>query len=99
MAMGDEFEPQDIHAYQLADFAETCMIDKKLLSRLLVGLADKVIQQLSDQGSGCVLINYLEELPDITADDILYFKVLSENIISRTTYLKSQAVEIPFITV
>lgn len=99
MAMGDEFEPQDIHAYQLADFAETCMISKKLLSRLLVGLADKVIQQLSDQGSGSILINYLKEQAYITADDVSYFKVLSEHIIARTTYLKAQAAEIPFITV
>lgn len=99
MAIGDEFEPQHIHAYQLADFAETCMIDKKLLSRLLVGLADTVIQQLIDQGSGSILINYLKEQPDITADDVPYFKVLSEHIIARTTYLKAQAAEIPFITV
>ena len=47
MAMGDEFDPNDIHAYQLADFAETCGIEKKLLSRLLIQLANDVIKQLS----------------------------------------------------
>jgi serine/threonine-protein kinase HipA len=93
----DAFEPQNIHGYQLAEFAETCMIDKKLLSRLLVGLANKGIQQLIAQGSGSILINDLKEQPDITADDIRYFKVLSENIISRTTYLKAQAAEIPSV--
>ena len=47
MAMGDEFEPNDINAYQLADFAETCNIDKKLLSRLLVSLSNlKIIPSL-----------------------------------------------------
>lgn len=93
MAMGDEFEPDSIHAYQLADFAETCEIDKKLLSRLLVGLADKVLKQLW----GELLINHLKELPSITADDIQYFLVLRDNIIARTTHLKAQAAEIPLI--
>lgn len=95
MAIGDEFAPQDIHAYQLADFAETCAIDKKLLSRMLVELADKVSQQLS----GSILINKLKEQPEITADDIQYFQALSANIIARTAYLKAQAADIPFIRV
>lgn len=93
MAMGDEFEPDTIHAYQLADFAETCNIDKKLLSRLLVSLADKVLKQLS---SG-LHINQLKQLPSITADDIQYFLVLRDNIVARTTHLKAQAAEIPLI--
>ena len=33
MAIGDEFDPNSIYAYQLADFAATCGIDKKLISR------------------------------------------------------------------
>ncbi|MDN4502232.1 HipA domain-containing protein [Alteromonadaceae bacterium BrNp21-10] len=95
MAMGDEFEPSDIHAYQLADFAETCNIDKKLLSRLLVGLADKVLSQLS----GSDFINNLKEQPYITAVDIPYFQALSDNIVAKTEYLKGQAPDIPSITV
>lgn len=93
MAMGDEFQPDTIHAYQLADFAETCNIDKKLLSRLLVSLADKVLKQLSSD----LHINQLKQLPSITADDIQYFLVLRDNIVARTTYLKAQAAEIPLI--
>lgn len=99
MAMGDEFEPQSIHAYQLADFAESCSIDKKLVSRLLVGLADKVLAQLTDQGAGSALINQLKQQPHITAEDIPYFQALNDNIIARTTYLKAQAAEIAFIRV
>ncbi|PKM18450.1 MAG: type II toxin-antitoxin system HipA family toxin [Gammaproteobacteria bacterium HGW-Gammaproteobacteria-15] len=95
MAMGDEFEPDSIHAYQLADFAETCDIDRKLLSRLLAGLADKVLNQLS----GNVFISNLKQLSDITADDIAYFQALSDNIVARTAYLKAQAADIPFIRV
>jgi len=93
MAMGDEFQPDTIHAYQLADFAETCNIDKKLLSRLLVSLADKVLNQLSSD----LHINQLKQLPSITADDIQYFLVLRDNIVARTTHLKAQSAEIPLI--
>jgi len=93
MAMGDEFEPDTIHAYQLADFAQTCNIDKKLLSRLLVSLADKVLKQLSSD----LHINQLKQLPSITADDIQYFLVLRDNIVARTTHLKAQSAEIPLI--
>lgn len=93
MAMGDEFAPDTIHAYQLADFAETCNIDKKLLSRLLVSLADKVLKQLSSD----LHINQLKQLPSITADDIQYFLVLRDNIVARTTHLKAQAAEITLI--
>ena len=95
MAMGDEFAPDSIHAYQLADFAETCNIDKKLLSRLLVGLADKVVNQLS----GGLLINNLKQQSYITADDIAYFQALRDNIAARTAYLKAQAAEIPLIRI
>ena len=95
MAMGDEFEPKDIHAYQLADFAETCNIDKRLLSRLLVGLADRVLKQLT----GSVFINDLKEQPYVTVEDIAYFEALRDNIVVRTDYLKAQATDIPSIMV
>lgn len=95
MAMGDEFEPKDIHAYQLADFAETCDIDKRLLSRLLVGLADRILNQLS----GNVFINDLKEQHYVTVEDIPYFEALRDNIVEKTEYLKAQAADIPVITV
>ncbi|MCL1079272.1 type II toxin-antitoxin system HipA family toxin [Parashewanella spongiae] len=95
MAMGDEFEPNDIHAYQLADFAETCGIDKKLLSRLLTELANKVIKQLSTES----LIDSLKTQSRFSDADVGYFKQLSDNILTRTEYLKAQAVEIPYIEV
>lgn len=95
MAMGDEFEPNDIHAYQLADFAETCGIDKKLLSRMLTNLANKVIKQLSTRA----LIDSLKTQPHFSDAHIGYFQQLSDNILARTEYLKAQAAEIPAIEV
>ena len=95
MAMGDEFNPNDIHAYQLADFAETCGIDKKLFSRLLTDLANKVIKQLSTGA----LMDSLNTQSHFSADEINYFKQLGDNILTKTEYLKAQAAEVPSIDV
>lgn len=95
MAMGDEFEPQDIHAYQLADFAETCEIDKKLLSRQLIGLANKVLSQLK----GHELFEQLKQQPYIGPEDIRYCEMLRDHIIDRTEHLKAQVADIPALSV
>jgi serine/threonine-protein kinase HipA len=95
MAMGEEFEPNNIHAYQLADFAETCKVDKKLLSRSVVELANKIIGQLETGRLIDSLRNYLS----FTGEDFKYFDQLSNNILIRTKYLQEQAEEIPRISV
>lgn len=90
MAMGGEFEPNDIHSYQLADFAETCAIDKKLLSRQLVSIANKIIKQLIHGD----FINSLKQQENFTSEDIEYVELVSENILARVEYLKAQSSEI-----
>lgn len=95
MAMGDEFEPNAIHAYQLADFAETCGIDKKLLARLVIELADKVIKQLKSSS----FLSHLKEHSQIKTSDTEYLQALSDNIAARTQYLREEAADIPSITV
>jgi serine/threonine-protein kinase HipA len=95
MAMGDEFEPTDIHAYQLADFAETCNIDKKLLSRLLIALAKKVISTLNSN----ILLNTFSDNKFATKEDINYLTTVSKNIKLRAEYLLSQAADITSIEV
>ncbi len=95
MAMGDEFEPEDIHAYQFADFAETCNINKKLLSSLLITLSEKLIKQLTSNN----LINELISGDCFTPEEIQYFEVLSRHILEKTIHLKAQASEISIMTV
>lgn len=41
MALGDEFESNTVHAYQLADFADTCGLSRRLVSKQLEGLISK----------------------------------------------------------
>ena len=35
MALGDEFDSDTVNAYQLADFADSCGLDRRLVSRQL----------------------------------------------------------------
>ncbi|WP_395338600.1 HipA domain-containing protein [Ningiella sp. W23] len=95
MAMGDEFAPDNIHAYQLADFAQTCSVNKRILSSLLLSLADRVIEQLSKNN----LITTLQTEFDFVPEDTLYFEQLSTNILAKTKYLRNQVSQIATINV
>ena len=46
MALGDEFNASAIHAYQLADFADSCQLPRPLVSRQLKRLAEQLLGQL-----------------------------------------------------
>lgn len=95
MAMGDEFAPDSINAYQMADFAETCGLNKKLLSRQLSNLADKVITILTQQS----FIEKITQEPHFTEEDRHYMAEVQAHILARTQHLKSQAPVIPNIEV
>lgn len=95
MAMGDEFDPDSINAYQMADFAETCGVNKKLLSRQLSDLADKVITILTRQS----FIEIITQEPLFTEDDRQYMAEVQAHILVRTQHLRSQASNIPNIEV
>ena len=95
MAMGNEFDPENINAYQLADFAETCGVNKKLLSRQLSDLADKVIAILTQQS----FIEKLTQEQHFTEDDRHYMAEVQAHILVRTQHLRSQASDIPDIEV
>ncbi|WP_206483021.1 HipA domain-containing protein [Thalassotalea sp. G2M2-11] len=95
MAMGDEFDPIDINAYQLADFAETCDIDKKLLSRLLAELLKKVFSTLAEESFMRALI----ELNKFNKEEEAYLGRMKDNILSKVRHLSSQVSLIPTIDV
>lgn len=47
MALGDEFESDRVNAYQLADFADTCGLSGRLVSRQLEKLISKCQKALN----------------------------------------------------
>ncbi|GBL06178.1 HipA domain-containing protein [Glaciecola sp. KUL10] len=95
MAMGDEFDPNNINAYQLADFAETCAIDKKLLARLLSDLTKKVLSTLTAES----FIQDLIKTNDFSVEEQRYINQLKDNIVSRAQHLCSQTSMISTIEV
>ncbi len=95
MAVGDEFDPNDINAYQLADFAETCAIDKKLLARLLSDLTKKVLSTLATES----FIQDLIKTNGFSAEEQIYIGHLKDNIVSRAQHLNSQTSMNPTIMV
>lgn len=47
MALGDEFKAQAIHAYQLADFADSCHLPRTLVAKRLQAIASKLLNSLT----------------------------------------------------
>lgn len=95
MAMGDEFDPDDINAYQLADFAETCAIDKKLLARLLSTLTKKVLATLGEES----FLQDLVESNKFSDEEQVYLAKLKGNIIAKAQHLSAQTSMISTIEV
>ena len=93
MAMGDEFEPDTINAYQLADFADSCQLDRKLVSRMLIKLAAKVLKILAEN----TILAELEKESAISQKETDYLNQVSEHIKKKTIHLLKQADEIPLI--
>jgi serine/threonine-protein kinase HipA len=95
MAMGDEFDPNDINAYQLADFAETCAIDKKLLARLLSNLTKQVLSILEAES----FVQELIKTNEFSEEEQIYIEQLKGNIMSKAQHLNSQTSMISTIEV
>jgi len=93
MAMGDEFEPDTINAYQLADFADSCQLDRKLVSRMLIKLATKVLKVIAANH----IVSELEKEGIISREEIDYLNQVSEHIKIRATHFLDQADEITLI--
>lgn len=93
MAMGDEFEPDTINTYQLADFADSCQLDRKLVSRMLIKLATKILKVLSENN----IASELETEGVISREEIDYLNQVSEHIKIRTTHFLEQADEMTSI--
>jgi len=93
MAMGDEFEPDTINAYQLAGFADSCQLDRKLVRRMLIKLATKVLKILAENN----IVSELETMDIISQKETDYLNQVSENIKKRTIHLLEQADEVVLI--
>lgn len=81
MAFGDEFEVENIGAYQLADFSDSCLLDRGLVAKSLQVMTTKILS-LFEQG-------YKPEM--IGEDENEYFDQYRSLVIERCQYLQKQA--------
>lgn len=76
MALGDEFEENNINAYQLADFADTCQLPRLLVAKRLKYLIGKLTVALQEEIS-LILINDARILAQSwTVIDFFIFRLL-----------------------
>jgi serine/threonine-protein kinase HipA len=88
MAIGDEFEAGDVHAYQLMVFAEECDIKQSVLEITLKQLAKAIIDNLD---------RAVEETWELTGTELEYVAVYKESIQTRCAYYLTQAEEMKYI--
>ncbi|WP_185976985.1 HipA domain-containing protein [Shewanella psychropiezotolerans] len=88
MAIGDEFNPHAINAYQLMEFADGCQINNKLLMRQLLKTAKAITEQLSSA------IGLLGELSPAQQ---AYMAKYHQQVEKRCQHFIEQAQEIPKI--
>ncbi len=87
MAMGDEFDPETMNAYQFADFAETCQLNKGLVARNLTYLGQRTLTVLENGA----LIDALSKSNAFHHNEIEYLHALSHNIVKRAQHFMTQA--------
>lgn len=81
MALGDEFKEDNINAYQLADFSDTCQLPRSLVANRLKYLIGKLTAALHEKIS-ITVINDKEEV---------YLKNYQEIVMNRCKHLLEQS--------
>lgn len=87
MAFGDEFDSNGINAYQLADFADSCALNRALVTKRLQLLATKLPLALKNGFTSVVK----------TKDEKNYFNQYKLAVLKRCKYLLNQAAMIKAI--
>jgi len=86
MGLGDEFDGKTIHAYQLADFADSCQLNRALLTKRLKYLIKKLLPALemeiklmvgSDEEN-----NYLNQYQSMVYKQCVHLQKQADDIVS-----------------
>jgi len=87
MAYGDEFNPNEVYAYQLREFSEDVKVNHKLVTKVLTKQCDMVMQVLKKEIIDAKLLSSEEEI---------FIEDLKTFILDRAKKFKEIAVEISF---
>jgi hypothetical protein len=89
MAYGDEFNPDEVFAYQLREFSVDVKINHKLVTKVLTKQCDTIIQVLEEEIIDIELLNSSEQE---------FIETLTTFILDRAKRFKGIALEIPNVT-
>jgi len=89
MAYGDEFNPDEILAYQLREFADDVGVNYKLVAKVLLKQSDMIIKSL---------VEPIVEPELLDEEELKFSYKLSEEILKRAEHFKEIAKEIPFVS-
>ena len=93
MALGDEFDSQQVHAYQLADFAESCQLPRRYVAQQLRQLILKMLTTLQIVGDTSSLD------PSFCWDESMkeYFSQYRKIVVSRCKHLSDEGLHITHV--
>ena len=89
MAYGDEFDPNEVFAYQLREFAEDVGINHKLVPKILLKLCNGIIDVLKEP---IVAHEFLDK------EELAFSLKLSSFIVQRAEKFRDIAKEIPLVS-
>ena len=81
MALGDEFDGHMVHAYQLADFADSCSLSRAFVTKQLTMLFEKIQHSLPT----------LVQLVSLSEQEQVFLQSYCQKVDERCQYLKQQA--------
>ena len=89
MAYGDEFNPNEVLAYQLREFAYDVGVNHKLVAKVLFKQSEMIIKSLAEP---------IVEPELLDEEELKFSYKLSEQILKRAEHFKEIAKEIPFVS-
>jgi len=89
MAYGDEFNPNEVFAYQLCEFADDVGVNYKLIAKILLNESNKIIRVLEDD---VIEKDLLDE------EEVIFIEKLLTFILQRAMKFKEIALDIPLVT-
>ncbi len=89
MAYGDEFNPNEVFAYQIREFADDVGVNHKLVAKVLLSECNKVIKVLEED---VIEKDLLDEQEVIFMEKLLVF------VVERANKFKEVALEMPLVS-
>jgi len=89
MAYGDEFNPNEVFAYQLLEFAEEVGMNYKLVSKVLVKECDRIIKVLDED---------IVERELLIEEEFIFIEKLSEFVLQRANRFREVGLEMDFVS-